>query len=262
MKTNSLPFRAANRPAPRKRLIKAFGHFRKLMADKEDTAQVFHMVDCLPSRRYEKQATAFCASAAGAQLMAIDSDLALFLDDHATLLAMPVGSVGHAYVAFMRAEGLSAAGLIAEQEKAGRARYVDQMQWMSDRLRDTHDLHHVLTGYGRDALGEQCVLGFSGRQYHGLMDNFLSWAGALELKRRVKSPAPVLSAVREAKRNGSAAQRIFAQNIKQLLAEPLDAARARLGIAPPAQYQAAHATYRSAGIDPYNFLASREARLA
>ncbi len=262
MKTLSLPFRAANRPAPRKRPIKAFSHFRKLVRDKEDTAQVFHMVECLPSKRFERLAREFCASDNGRTLMETDSGLAAYLDDHDTLLAMPAGSVAHAYVAFMRREGLSAAGLIAEQARAGRVRYDDQLQWMSDRLRDTHDLYHVLTGYGRDALGEQCVLGFSGRQYHGLMDNFLSWAGAIELKRTVQSKAPVLTAVRQAKQTGSAAERIFEQSIKQLLAEPLDAARMRLRIPEPTQYQAAHAVYKSAGIDPYNFWAPRQPQTA
>ena len=48
-------------------------------------------------------------------------------------------------------------------------------------------------------------------------------------------------------------------HIRALLAEPLDAARARLGIAEPTLYQEAHRAYRSRGIDPYNFLASQQA---
>ncbi len=256
MKIQALPFHAENRPFSRKRPIKAFGHFRKLVADKEDTTQVFHMVDCLPSKKFYALAQDFCGSDLGQSLMETDSNLAEFLDDHKTLMAMPAGSVAHAYVEFMRREGLSAAGLVAEQDRAGRKRYVDQLQWMSDRLRDTHDLYHVLTGYGRDALGEQCVLGFSGKQYHGLMDNFLSWAGGLEMKRTVKVPAPILSAILQAKRTGKAAQPIYAQNIKQLLAEPLDVARARLGIPTPYQYHAAHAAYRAKGVNPFKLWAA------
>jgi ubiquinone biosynthesis protein COQ4 len=41
------------------------GHFRRLVADKEDTAQVFYMSECLPSKRLARQAEAFCASSAG-----------------------------------------------------------------------------------------------------------------------------------------------------------------------------------------------------
>ena len=56
---------------------------------------------------------------------------------------------------FMEREGLSAAGLEAEYAKFTDAgvRYEDGIDRYGDRLRDTHDMLHVLTGYGRDALG-------------------------------------------------------------------------------------------------------------
>jgi ubiquinone biosynthesis protein COQ4 len=189
-------------------------------------------------------------------LMAQEPYLPALLDDHDRLLAMPAGSVAHAYVAFMRAEGLSAAGLVAESEKAKRPRYEDQAQWFHDRLRDTHDLVHVLTGYGRDPLGEQCALGFSYGQYRAWTDGFLSWAGAFELWRRVKADAPVFAAVREANRIGKAAEPLFKQDIAALLAEPLEAARARMNIGISTHYARAHKAYRAQGLDPYNFSGS------
>jgi ubiquinone biosynthesis protein COQ4 len=253
MQTAPIPFRDSARPAPRLRPIKAFGHFRLLIADKEDTKQVFHMTECLPSKGYANVQKRFCESAHGQRLMAEQPYLPDILDDHDRLLAMPEGSVAHAYVAFMRKEGLSAAGLVAEGEKAGWRRYPDQMQWFHDRLRDTHDLVHVMTGYGRDALGEQCALGFSYGQYRAWTDGFLAWAGGFELWRRVKADAPVFAAVGEAVRCGKRAQPIFAQDVISLLAEPLDAARARMGISTPIHYARAHEAYRARGIDPYNF---------
>ena len=64
------------------------------------------------------------------------------------------------YIAFMKREGLSAAGLVAESHKWAPPENLprDLTQWYFDRLRDTHDLFHVLTGYGRDALGEASLL--------------------------------------------------------------------------------------------------------
>lgn len=246
------------RPAMRFRPIKAFGHFRKLVADKEDTAQVFHMAECLPSRRFHAQARAFCDSAAGQALMESEPFLPTLLDDHATLKTLPENSVAHAYMRFMKAEGLSAAGLVEESERpfAGRPDYDDQFKWFTSRLRDTHDMVHVLTGYGRDALGEQCALGFSSSQYPGLVDWFLAWAGAAEIKRRVKVEASVFSAVAQARAAGKAAQAIYKQDIRALLAEPLEAARARMNIGDPTQYRLAHSQYRARGIDPYNFLSA------
>ncbi len=251
--TIALPLYDSRRPAPRLRPLKALGHFQKLVANKEDTEQVFHMTDCLPSKSYDQVLRGFCESAAGQRRMATEPYLPDLLDDHDQLLSLPAASVAHAYVAFMRAEGLSAAGLVAESEKAGRPRFNDQAQWFHDRLRDTHDLVHVMTGYGRDPLGEQCALGFSYGQYCAWTDGFLAWAGAFELWRRVKADAPVFAAVREAIRIGKAAEPIFKQDIPALLAEPLEAARARMNITRSTHYARAHKAYRARGIDPYNF---------
>lgn len=255
--SQAIPYRDSRRAPLRFRPIKAFRHFRKLVADKEDTEQVFQISDCLPGREFETIRREFCASAAGQMLMAREPFLPDLLDDHDRLLAMPEGSVAHAYVPFMRREQLSAHGLVEESLKAKRQRFDDQVQWFGNRLRDTHDLIHVLTGYGRDALGEQCALGFSNGQYRGVTDGFLAWAGGFELNRRVKANAPVFAAIREAQLMGRKAQRLFAQDVTALLAEPLDAARARMGIHEPIHYKRAHTAYRAQGIDPYNFAGGR-----
>lgn len=247
-------FRSPERPAPKSRPIKALGHFRRLLEDKEDTAQVFYMADCLPSVRSIRKAEAFCASELGRRLMNSEAYLPDLLDDHEALLALPRGSVAHAYVAFMRQEGLSAAGLVAASTVPGLRRFDDQLQWFADRLRDTHDLAHVLTGYGRDALGEQCVLGFTDAQFHDRTDWFIAWAGALEIAARVRSDAPVMRAVAEAQRHGKAAAAIFAEDVRALLAEPLDAARLRMRIAEPRRYRQAHARFRAQGLDPYELM--------
>src|ERR1700744_4634101 len=109
---SALPFCANERPPAAFRPFKAFAHFRKLVEDKEDTAQVFYMGECLPSGRYRALAETFCASAKGQARMAAEPYLPDLLDDHEPLLRLPADSVAHAYVAFMRREGLSAAGLV------------------------------------------------------------------------------------------------------------------------------------------------------
>lgn len=246
------------RPERKMRPIKALGHFRKLIADKEDTAQVFHMSECLPSKRLLEEARTFCASPAGQARMESEPYLPDILDDHDALLKLPEGSVAHAYVAFMRREGLSAAGLVAESEivYGNRPQYDDQFRWFVMRLRDTHDMVHILTDYGRDALGEQCALGFSSNQYPGYVDVFLAWAAAAELKRRVRSDAPVFGAVGEARRSGRMAQKIYAQDFRSLLAEPLEAARRGMNIGAPTQYRLAHSRFHARGLNPYDLQAA------
>lgn len=250
------------RRAPLKfRPFKALGHFRKLIADKEDTEQVFHIFEALPRKSFLPEAQAFCESEQGQRLMREEVFLAPILDDHETLKKLPAGTVGRAYVDFMESEGLSAAGLVAESEKmrTGRPLYRDQIQWYGDRLRDTHDMLHVLTGYGRDALGEQCVLAFTWGQNRNLGNIFIAYAGGLELKRRVKADAPIFAALKEGRLCGGAAKKLHHESILDLLREPLSAARQRLAIGEPTQYRACHQAYTSRGIDPYNFLAAPQA---
>jgi ubiquinone biosynthesis protein COQ4 len=69
----------------------------------------------------------------------------------------------------------------------------------------------------------------------------------------------VLGAIAEARRHGRAAAAIYRQDIRALLAEPLDLARERLGIAEPTKYLQAHARYRAKGLDPYQLFAAQAA---
>ena len=129
-------------------------------------------------------------------------------------------------------------------------------------MRDTHDMLHVLTGYGRDALGEQCVLAFTYSQQPSLAHLFLGYAGALEIKKRVKSSAPVLRAVREAQNLGKACPRIAELPIREMLATPLEELRAQLNITRPVHYWQVHEDWGKLGVDPYDLLGKEPEKLA
>ena len=238
------------------RPIKAFRHFRKLIADKEDTAEVFHIIEALAGKAFIRNAKTFLKSPYAQELMERNVDLPTVLDDHDKLRQLPVDSLGQAYVRFMEKEGLTAAGLVAEYDRFGAdyQKRNDVTEWFGDRMRDTHDLLHVLTGYGRDALGEQCVLAFTYSQNPNLGILFIAYAGALEMKKQAPSNAPVLKAVREGQRLGKAAKRLAYYDIEKFLAMPIDEARAFLNIGQPTFYQQAHQAYQAQGIDPYNLL--------
>lgn len=257
----TLPFSHPDRTDTGFRPLKAWRHFRKLIADKEDTEQVFHIIDALRDKRFDRSARAFFATAEGRKILAERPCLPAMLDDHDALRQLPEGSVGRVYVDFMEREGLTAQGLVDESLKFrhGKPRYDDQLELYGERLRDTHDLFHILTGYGRDALGEQCVLAFSYSQNPSWGTLFIAWAGAREIRKGFGSRYPIYAAVREGQRIGRMAQPIAHQDIAALLAEPLDAARARLGIADPATYKQVHAMMRADGIDPYDLLGKKAA---
>lgn len=243
------------------RPMKALRHFRKLIADKEDTEQVFHIIEALRDTRFAKSAEHFFTSATGKTILEKNEYLPHLLDDHARLRTLPMGSVAHVYCDFMEKEGLTAQGLVDEFDKfrVGKARYDDMLERYSNRLRDTHDLFHILTGYGRDALGEQCVLAFSYSLNPSWGVLFLAWAGARELKKTISTDAPIYAAIREGHRLGRAARNPAHQDIAALLALPLAEARKQLNIAAPVTYQRAHAIMRGEGIDPYDLLGAQKA---
>ena len=252
------PLRHPGRPQPKYEPVKAFGHFRELLKDKENTAEVFKIYDCLPSRSFVPRVKALALSEQGEKLRSEEPSLPDILDDHAGLRKLPEGSVAHAYCDFMESEGLSAAGLVEEADRAGRPTYPDLIQWYGHRLRDTHDLMHVLTGYGRDGLGEQCVLLFTHGQSPSQGHLLLGYAGSFYIKRLRKSAAPVWKATHEAKRTGKACPSLVGMSITELLAKPLAQARAELNIPEPYWYRECHRIWRSEGIDPYDLLKPRQ----
>lgn len=237
------------------RPMKAWRHFRALVADKEDTRQVFGIFEALPRAGFVDDARAFCASATGRARMASEPYLPDLLDDHAPIAALPEGTVGRAYLHFMTSQGLSAAGLVEESEKQFRTRYDDQMQWYGDRLRDTHDMLHILTGHSRDALGEACVLAFTYGQTGNYGNAFIAALAGREIKRGTRVGAPVFKALWQAYRNGKRSPNIINEDIRALLAEPLGAARRRLNIDEPVHYRACHEAFRGRGIDPFAAMA-------
>lgn len=246
---------------PRIRPIKAWHHFKKLIADKEDTAEVFHIVEALAGKAFVRNATNFVNSPNAQDIMDRNLYLPTMLDDHDALRKLPANSLGQAYVRFMEKEGLTAGGLVAEFDRYGEGfeRRNDLTEWYGNRMRDTHDLFHVLTGYGRDALGEQCVLSFTYSQNPNLGVLFIAYAGGLEMRKGFSGKIPVFGAIRQGQKMGKAAKRIAYEDIEKLLAMPLEDARKYLNIGQPTLYREAHDILRDQGIDPYDLLGQNAA---
>ncbi len=221
------------------RPLKAWAHMQKLIADKEDTEQVFHIIEALNGRSFERNFWAFAETPAGKRLLAEKPYLPPVLDDHSWIRELPEGTVGRAYIEFMEREGLTAQGLVDESEKyrSKASEFEDDMLWYGNRLRDTHDLFHVLTGYNRDALGEASLLAFTYSQQPGLGVLFISFMGCRTIAKHAPKGARIMDCFREGKRNGAKAGRIIQEDIMALMREPLDVARARLGIEKPVVYR-------------------------
>jgi len=229
--------------------MKVLHHFGKLVEDKEDTEQVFHIIEATKGKKSHRQAWDFIRSPEGQRFLTDEVDIPAMLDDHSRWADLPENSVARHYMAFMKREGLTAAGLVAESHKWAppENRPDDLTEWYFNRLRDTHDLFHVLSGYGRDALGEACLLGFSFSQNHNKGILFIAYAGARQIKKVTGTRAPLFSAVREGQRLGKAAAKLAHMDVEAVMREDIDIARARLGIGKPVIYRQCLATLKEEG---------------
>lgn len=223
---------------PRRRWLTALKALRRLLRDKEDTGQVFEIMGALNGPTTARNFERLLSAPGGGRLAFEHQELAPKLMDDAWLDSFPAGSVGAAYRAFVRSEQLSADGLAAiSRERRGTA--VDDPHpyaWFGRRIRDAHDIWHVLTGYHRDGLGEACLVAFSYGQ-----TGSLGWAvialGAM-LRSRKRAGHPYARAIWQGYRRGRAARWLPAEDYEALMAEPLEAARRRLGIRPATLYDA------------------------
>jgi ubiquinone biosynthesis protein COQ4 len=231
---------AADRLKPmRLQPLRALNAIRKLLADKDDTVQVFEIMMAMNGRSTAKGYRRLISTVSGGRLAYERLEMAELLSDDAVIDGFAPGTVGAAYRHFVRSEGLSAEGLAAESRKArGAAPDVRHpIAWFGRRIRDTHDLWHILTGYHRDGLGELGLVAFSYAQTGSLGWLVIAAGGVLQAV-KLGHGAAVAKIVWQAYRNGRRAAWLPGEDFVAILNEPLDAARARLNIARPTLYDA------------------------
>jgi ubiquinone biosynthesis protein COQ4 len=227
---------------------RALRALRRLLADSEDTTQVFEIMRALNGRANARSYQRLLTTDAGDRIAFERLELADLLMDDAWLDALPAGSVGATYRQFVRAERLSAEGLAQiSRQRLAQIEEAHPYAWFGRRTRDMHDIWHVLNGYGRDPLGEACLVAFSYAQTNGLGWALIAVGAAL----RARSPSvrgPARRAIWQGFRRGKAANWLLGEDYERLLKEPLDAARRRLGITPPTAYEAARTHLQALGL--------------
>lgn len=228
-------------PAPPVRPFHALVAVLRLIRNKEDTRQVFEAVQALSGRSAKRMFKRFVLTPYGRRVVTEPVRLEDILSDRERLRALPEGSVGRIYLAFMEGENLTADGLIDAAEEAGidfrGETQFEEYRRLFLHLDVSHDLWHVLTGYGRDALGELCNLIFTHRQTRNRGFRLIVFIGLIAQK--LEQPfAPILKAAGEARRNARKSEWVPAFDVEELLALPLSEARRRLNIAEPAIYNA------------------------
>jgi ubiquinone biosynthesis protein COQ4 len=205
-----------------------------LMRDPDDLPQVFELIDSLSGTAPHRLLYRFRRSDSGARLLRDQPDIVPLLADRKALRALPEGTLGRAYLAFVESEGISPEGIrdasIEAGTRSGRRR-PEAFRYLHERMRDTHDLWHAATGYKGDVVGELSLLAFT------LAQNWNTAVALIVVTAIVKGLAgETISTIADGFRRGRAAAWLPAQDWESLLALPLIEVRARLSLGAPPVY--------------------------
>lgn len=210
------------RTVPRLRL--AFRALRRLMKDPNDTRQVFTLSIAVSARNLPQMLATFLSDDSGVELLTKRASIDSRHVDYAALRALPDGTLGREYARFIDDNGLDPDLFQAPPGMPAGIAYIVQ------RMRQTHDLWHVVTGYDTDIPGELSLLAFTYAQTQAPSMRLLATVGTVHYA--VRHGQLAFGRVARGYQRGKTAQ--FMGNViwEDMWELPLSEVRARLGVAP------------------------------
>jgi ubiquinone biosynthesis protein COQ4 len=210
----------------------AFDAIGKLIRDKEDTTQVFRILQSLRGRSFDNMVERFRKTEVGARVFAHKEDLIEVASDLTYLRGLPEDSFGRAYLNFMENCGITPQGLLEAEQDAGivNAERLEDYRRFNHRTTVAHDMWHVVSGYGCEGLGEVCVVALSYPQTRNLGFSVIALAGGHNYAKHYPTD-PVWKAVRQAYARGKRAAWLPGVDWAALLPRSLAQVRAELGLA-------------------------------
>lgn len=124
--------------------------YRRLKPNVTDPYWGMLYLECFDGKVYRELARRCAGTAEGERLLALRPTLARV--DLEALRALPEGTVGRGYAEFFDPEDVSPLPPASPPRTAG--------QFLCRRMRECHDLHHLLTGYATDFVGEHELQAF------------------------------------------------------------------------------------------------------
>jgi ubiquinone biosynthesis protein COQ4 len=225
-----IQLRSKNRIRP----LEALRALRALARDPDDTGQVFKIVAALQGATQERILRRLKASSVGQRLLLERRPLVPLLVDRERLRALPKNTLGRAYLRFCEQYGITADGLIAASREGNVAGHSEEELFVMSRMRDIHDLIHVVTGYQTDLAGEASVLAFTVAQTKNPGIALIVLLAYLRPRGEHGFIRPLL---RQAFGRGRRAAWLPAADWEALLERPLDEVRRELGVGEPPQYR-------------------------
>jgi ubiquinone biosynthesis protein COQ4 len=213
-------------------------------ANPDDTAAAAVVIGALSGNSGKRQFQRFRRSPKGAQILREQRDLYDILTDKERLLAMPPGSLGRTIIEWFIRENISAEGLAgatkaAAEELGGRRHVSRDEEVYGTRLRNLHDVFHVVAGYDRDMRGEVGVIAFTIAQVYNRGLAYL----VFQAVRRAGWNSELGKLARQGYRRGKQAKSLVEADWEALFERPIDEVREELGVGPPPVYE----QLRSAG---------------
>lgn len=220
---------------------RGFTCLREFFGNPHDTGKAFEFYYAIGQPAMETYFQRFAASPHGARLLTHKPSLADAIRDKSALAAMPDGSLGRAFLVFLEAHGYQSLGILSLyhaimekwQREMGLPPLDADRMWFVNRYMTSHDLQHIVTGYGPDELGEAALSAFTLGQHYGFGLAVLTSGAVAHLGRQLG--LPWIAYAWRAWRRGNHARPLYAAPWEELLPLPLDLVREMLSIEPIAR---------------------------
>lgn len=208
-------------PVERAKLV--VNAIQALLRDTNDTRQVFRLGLVLARRGYPLFLAKLTLDDEGARLLRERPSIDSSAVDYDKLRALPETTLGGAYVRFLDRHGLDPDLF---QAPAGLP---EVPAYVSQRMRQVHDLWHVLAGYEPDVAGEIAVQAFSFGQTKMVPPAVIALVAAAKFA--PKEPR-IFRMVLDGYRMGAKAKFLPSVWLEEHFERPLEDVRKDLGIVP------------------------------
>ena len=140
------------------------------------------------------------------------------------LESLPEGSLGHTYAKQLKAQGITPDSLIDP------APIKNERDFIIHRLRETHDILHVLTGFGIDGASELGLQAFNLAQNRSPLAVMLIFGGMLDCLQKDTPLEPLLKALSRGFELGLTAKCVISYRLEDHWERPLSEWRKELNI--------------------------------
>jgi ubiquinone biosynthesis protein COQ4 len=205
-----------------RRLRRALRALRLLVRDPYDTQQVFELSSNINVGSIRRRMPQFYASEAGQRLFREDRSIDTRHVDFDALAKLPDGTLGREYVRFLADRGLS-----PDIFQAPENVFDPHASYVMKRMRQTHDLWHLVTNHATNPPGEVALQAFTYGQVGAPSSALIALAGTLRHRRSRRGLA---REVLRAYRTGRDAAPLAAFAWEDHWATPLGELRQQLGI--------------------------------